>query len=75
MVKEIEENKKSSNKLEAIPIADRKIYEQNPQQYLEAKIGKGKKVKIIEKALPYNTLFEYANENSALRWKIVQDFI
>ena len=69
LVKEIEENKKSSNKLEAIPIADRKIYEQNPQQYLEAKIGKGKKVKIIEKALPYNTLFEYANENSALRWK------
>lgn len=69
LVKEIEENKKSSNKLEAIPIADRKIYEQNSQQYLEAKIGKGKKVKIIEKALPYNTLFEYANENSALRWK------
>lgn len=69
LVKEIEENKKSSNKLEAIPIADRKIYEQNPQQYLEAKIGKGKKVKIIEKALPYNMLFEYANENSALRWK------
>ena len=55
--------------LESIPIVDRKIYEQNPQQYLEAKSGKGKKVKVIEKALPYNTLFEYANKNSALRWK------
>lgn len=74
LVKEIEENKKSSNKLEAIPIADRKIYEQNSQQYLEAKNGKAKKVKILEKALPYNTLFEYANENSALRWKDCQRF-
>lgn len=66
--------RKSNYNLEAIPIADREIYEQNPQQYLEAKIGKGKKVKIIEKALPYNTLFEYANENSALRWKDCQRF-
>lgn len=60
--------------LESIPIVDRKIYEQNPQQYLEAKSGKGKKVKVIEKALPYNTLFEYANKNSALRWKDCQRF-
>lgn len=70
LVKEIEEN--NELELEAIPIADRKIYEQNPQQYLEAKSGKGKK--IIEKALPYNTLFEYANKNSALRWKDCQRF-
>lgn len=78
LVEELEEKKKGKRKnnynLEAIPIADRKIYEQNPQQYLEAKNGKAKKVKILEKALPYNTLFEYANENSALRWKDCQRF-